>query len=654
MTSRLIEIIQNKSKLVLPSFLLIFLISLSHSLFSQELSGKEEKWFDKAKDLYFNGDFPEAEEYLVKLIKSNPDFQEAHLLRGDIMMETGRTFEAINDYKRVIEIDPNDFVVAYKLVASAEYVNENYSSAMQYFKAYLEKAEISEGEKKVINDYVQISTFRLGLINNPVSFEPVNLGENVNTQWEEYVNSLTADEKQLFFTRKRPMVVDSAGDRRRFLEDFFYSVFSDSLWQEAQILKSPIDSRGDAGAMSISADGKVMYFTSCFRPDSYGSCDIYRAERIGSGWSQPVNLGQKINTELWDTQPSLSPDGQTLYFVSNRKGGFGSSDIWKIEMQEDGTWGDPENLGSTINTSGAEMAPFIHFDNQTLYFSSDGHPGMGRTDLFKAKKLTGNIWSEPVNMGYPINTSDDELAVILNAKGKKGYLSVKQEEGNYDIFQFEIPERVRPEPVTYLKGTIYDAVTLEKLVAKFELINLSDGTVTMSASSAADGEFLVCIPTDRDYALHVTKEGYLFYSDHFPLKGVFDVEEPFQKDVYLQPIDTGKTIVLENVFFDFDEYSLRPESIVELQRLKEFLEKNYSLSVEIGGHTDSTGTAGYNQELSSKRAAAVMNYLVENGIGRERLSSKGYGFLRPVASNRTAEGRALNRRTEFRITGFRQ
>ena len=617
------------------------------------LSERDMKKFEEAKALYFDRNFKGSEKILDRILASNVNFAEGYFLLGDIKMETGNPEEASEAYKMVVSSDSTSYPVVHKLIASAEFAMRDYAEAGQFYEKYLRLSVPGQEETESIEKRLEICRFRLELMNNPVVFEPVNLGPEVNTPDDEYVNTLTADEQQIFFTRRSRSKEEGF---RQYVEDFYFSQISDDMWQEAMLLGSPVDSRGDAGAMSVSPGGRTMFFTSCYRNDSYGSCDLYKAKRQRGRWSKPSNLGEKINTELWDSQPSISPDGKTLYFASNRKGGYGSSDIWMAELQDDGSWGKAENLGASINTDGSEMAPFIHFDNKTLYFSSNGHMGMGGADLYYVRKDSSGRWGEPVNMGYPLNTYNDELAVIVNATGDKGYLSAVRKEGygNYDLYEFRLPDKALPDPVTYMKGTIYDAVTNETLEAAFRLIDLEDGDTTMSATSSEEGEFLVCIPTDRDYALHVSKDNYLFHSEHFALRGIYEVTDPYLKDVYLQPIDTGKVMVLKNVFFDFDKYTLKPESKVELEKLVSFLVQNEEITIEIGGHTDSTGNRQYNLDLSAKRAGAVMKYLATRGIAPERMTARGYGFSKPVASNRTEEGRALNRRTEVKVTGVRR
>ncbi len=365
-----------------------------------------------------------------------------------------------------------------------------------------------------------------------------------------------------------------------------------------------------------------------------------------------MNLGSRVNTGAWESQPSLSSDGRTLYFASARNGGFGKSDIYQTYLQNDGTWSPPENLGSTINTSGSDMAPFIHPDGQTLYFSSDRHVGMGGIDLFVSRMDSTGAWSEPLNLGFPLNTPGDEINVVIDAAGEKGFISAETFGGfgGYDIFEFELHDAIRPIPSTYMKGVVRDAVTGEPLEAYFSLISLkSHKEVVRSFSDPETGEFLVCIPTDREYAMNVSKENYLFYSENFSLSGLKSVAEPYLMNVDLNPITKGKSIVLRNIFFDSGEFILRDESVVELQKLVEFLDLNSEVKIEIGGHTDNVGTEAYNKTLSENRAKAVYEFLIDHGIDAERLTFLGYGFSKPVSDNDSPEGRAKNRRTQITV-----
>jgi outer membrane protein OmpA-like peptidoglycan-associated protein len=394
-----------------------------------------------------------------------------------------------------------------------------------------------------------------------------------------------------------------------------------------------------------------MIFTACNRGDGIGRCDLYASSKEGDIWSLPINLGNPVNTKYRETQPSISPDSRTLYFSSDRPGGKGLHDIWVSHRDENGQWSTPLNLGDTINTEGEEMSPFIHPDDQSLYFSSDGLIGLGGYDLFISRRDSAGKWQTPVNLGYPINTNRDEIGLIVNSRGDKAYYSSDVDKiTGKDIFVFELPVRDRPLMVTYMKGKVFDALDHRLLKAQFELVDLETGRIIFSSfSDSLTGEFLVSIPVNRNYMLNVAKKAYLFFSENFSLKNSFDADKPFLKDVPLQPMMIGNSVVLKNVFFDTDSYALKKESTVELKKVVRLLQTNPEIKIEIGGHTDNTGNLDYNQKLSESRAKAVVDYLISTSVKADRMVSKGYGMNIPVATNDTEEGRAQNRRTELKI-----
>ena len=318
---------------------------------------------------------------------------------------------------------------------------------------------------------------------------------------------------------------------------------------------------------------------------------------------------------------------------------------------EDGSWGEPVNMGENINTEGFDQSPFIHPDNKTLYFSSTGWPGMGGYDIFLARKTSDSTWSKPVNLGYPINTHNAEQGLIVNPSADMAYFSSNRLSGKgQDIFAFKLYMDARPTRVSYMKGKVYDAETAHPLEAKFELIDLETSrTVISSSSDPGSGEFLVVIPVDADYALNVSRPSYLFHSENFSFDKVYERNRPFFMDIALKPIKVGEKITLRNVFYKTDSFALDARSRVELDKVVTLLETNPTLAIEIGGHTDNMGTASYNTTLSDRRAEEVMKYLVSGGITRNRIRYKGYGMDLPVASNETEEGREQNRRTELKI-----
>jgi outer membrane protein OmpA-like peptidoglycan-associated protein/tetratricopeptide (TPR) repeat protein len=640
-------------------FLLLLLVQLTGGLpaGAQALhtqSGKAVKYFNDARELYFLMKYKEASEAIEKAIAIDPSFLEAQLLKAEIYSDMKDREKAIEAYKAVLRTDSTFFPNAMYNLGRLEFRLGKYEEALHHLEAFLRYANNNPRVVKKANRDIRNCRFALEGIQHPVPFEPVNLGPSINSPLDEYWPSLTADEQTIVFTVLVPGRYLRMRDfeQQDYQEDFYISHQTDTGWALRKPLGAPINSRQNEGAQTLSADGRMMFFTACNRPDGMGRCDIYSSHRLHTGWSNPANVGPPVDSRSWEAQPSISADGNTLWFVSNRSGGYGGMDIW-YSRYKDGKWQTPVNAGNKINTPGNEMSPFIHNDNQTLYFSSDGHPGYGGFDLYISRRQPDSSWSEAKNLGYPINTYNDEIGLFVNAGGNTGYYSTDREEGKgKDIYSFELYDGIRPHFVTYMKGKVYDAVTKRPLTAHIVLIDLQKNESVMDATSGKDGTFLVCIPTNRDYALNVSKDGYLFYSDHFPLKGVHRIEKPYIKDVPLKPIRVGEVMVLKNIFFEFDSYELRPESISELEYLRDLLVKNPGLRIEIGGHTDSKGSNQYNQELSRQRARVVYQYLVQHGIDKNRLTYKGYGETQPVSSNETEEGRAANRRTEIKIVGI--
>ncbi|HOY30652.1 MAG TPA: OmpA family protein [Bacteroidales bacterium] len=640
-------------KTILIFLFLLFILPFSYAQFNYSTKNQKAiKLFDKALEYFQTKDYMNCESNLLKALKEDDQFIEAHMLLGNIYEEQKLTEKAIHFYNNVIEIDPEYFEGVYFNIGSGEFSIGKYEEAGQHLEKYLTYSDQAPKTVKRAKFLLKSCRFAVHAVKNPVPFKPVNLGDSINTSNNEYSPSLTVDEQTLVITVLRPRdeyTIHSFPKE----EDFYMSVKRpDSLWGRVRKLGAPLNSHGNEGAQSIAPDGKTLYFTICNRSDGMGSCDLYVSQRQGNGWSTPVNMGVRVNSGSWDSQPSISPDGNTLYFASAREGGKGNMDIWKTTKAENGSWSSPVNLGDSINTELSEMSPFIHTDGKTLYFTSTGHPGMGGMDIFYSKLKDDGQWSTPKNLGYPINTFNDEGYLIVNAQGNKAYFSSDQfgGQGGMDIYSFDLYEEARPTAVNYMKGTVYDAKTKKRLEAKFELIDLTTSqVVAQSFSDQQTGEFLVSLPTDRNYALNVSKKGYLFYSENFELKGAHSQLKPFLKDVYMQAVETGSVVVLRNIFFDFDKFDLKPESQVELNRLVDLLNQNKTMKIEIGGHTDNKGTADYNQKLSENRARSVYEYLVNKGIDKNRLSYKGYGLTQPIEPNDSEEGRAVNRRTEFRV-----
>lgn len=600
------------------------------------------KSYERASYYLDLNDFRQAETELIAATKQDDEFIEAYLLLGDVYRVTFEYVKARETYKKAFDINPNFAPERYYYYAETELKTGQYENALLHYNLFKTKGNPSIDKIALADKYIHDCQFAMEAMKHPVPFKPVNLGPNINTKDQEYLASITTDESTLIFTRQ------INGN-----EDFYKSVKVNNEWSKAEYLSSNINTPSyNEGAQCISPDGQFLFFTGCNRPDGYGRCDIYISKKEGQGWSKPINLGYPINTKGWESQPSLSADGRTLYFVSDRPGGYGSYDIWKSELGDDGNWQQPVNMGPNINTAFDEQSPFIHPDNKTLYFSSNGWVGMGNKDLFISRLDSNNVWSKPENLGYPINTYGEESGLTINASGTKAFFSSDNFNGygGFDIYSFDLPKNLRPTPVNYVKGIVFDENSKEKLQALVDIVDLKSGkSIHLSYSDEVDGSFLASIPQGNEYSLNVSKDGYLFYSENFSLEK-YKPGKPFLLEVPMQKIAIGKKVVLKNIFFDTNKYDLKPESIAELQKLIDFLNENPKVNIEIRGFTDDVGDDESNMVLSQNRSKAVYQYLINHQIDPNRLAYKGFGENQPVADNKTAEGRANNRRTEFVIT----
>lgn len=648
-------------------FTLLF-ISLSISIvYSQSLppgtysstNKKAVKYFEDSKKMFQVRKDADAEKLIKKAIEEDPQFIEAHSAYADFLMGNNRVKEAIPLYEKAIQLNPKIFIDNNFYLGGAYLHEAQYEKAIPCFEIILKTERINPNLKDEAARFIKNAKFGADAIKHPQPFKLVNVGAGINTAEFEYFPALTADGNTFLFTRN---IREGEGVTAPRQEDFYVSKKVNGVWQTANPITS-VNTLGNEGAPSLSADGEIMFFASCMEMTGdygssdrkgYGSCDIFYAQKINGKWTRPRNAGSTINTKNWETQPSFSSDGKTLYFIRGivTREGIKNPDIYSSTIGEDGKFSEPIRLSDNINTPEGEESVFIHPDNQTIYFSSEGHPGMGGLDIFVSKKQADGTWGKAVNLGYPINTFTDENSLLVDANGKLAYYASEREGGfgGLDIYQFELPETVRPEKITYVKGLTYNAKTKVPVDASFELIDLETQQSVTSAYSNSAGEFLVTLTSNHNYLVNVSKPGFLFYSDNFSLKDkVADYNKPYQLQIPLQPIDTG-IIELKNIFFDVNKADLKAESKAELQKIIAFLKANPTLKVEFSGHTDNSGDKVFNKTLSNNRAKAIYDYVIEKGpIPAANLSYKGYGDTKPKAPNDSPENKAKNRRTELKV-----
>ena len=623
------------------ALLFIFFCLLSVGLFGQ--SKRAFKYYQEARAHYRADQWAEALEHLDKAIDKDPEFADPALMAGQICMELEDHDRAETYFDQAWNASKKAYI-AFQ-IGMASYSIGHYERARSFFLEYLDREQKKKSFRAVAQHRVSSCDFALDALKDPQAFEPVNLGPEINTAAMEYFPALSADGQQLVWTYRNP-----EGHRRD--EDFYFSSRVDGMWQPGAAVQGRLNTPFNEGAQCISAAGDLMIFVGCNRPEGKGSCDLYWAKRRKDGrWSEAFNLGDSINTGNWETQPSLSSDGQTLYFVRSKKHNEEQSDIYFSQRRSDGRWRRAQKMPAPINSSGKEASPFIHVDGQTFYFCSSGHVGMGGLDLFVSRKGTDGRWSEPENLGHPINSFGEEMGFVIASDGKTAYFSSDMPGGFglLDIYQVELPAAFRAIPSAWVKGIVRDQQS-GRVLPRADLVftDVHSGEVIHRCISGSDGSFFAVLPAYSDYGLNTNKKGYLFHSAHFALSNQ-SRERAFEMEVPLKPLRTGSRITLENVFFGSDSYALKPESHSELDRLVDLMEQNPKLRISLEGHTDSEGSKESNQLLSERRAASVQAYLVDAGISSDRLEARGYGQSRPLADNSSEEGRQQNRRTELRI-----
>lgn len=641
--------------------------------------------------------YKDAKDFYQKAQDFNPSNAKNNYRLGACYLNSVDKFKALPFLKKAEQLNSDVDRELYYYLGQAYNYNHDFDDAIASYSKYRAKLQTDPNLAKDPYFDMQEALHDIEMrinqaynakkaIEKPIRVFIDNLGDKINTKYNEYGAVISADESVIVFTARRP---NSTGGKidpglNENFEDIYIAYKDDSgNWMEAQNIGKPVNSDDHDANCGISADGQrfVIYLGKS------GNGDLFESVLNGDEWSKPESFGKKINTDFHESSACYSPDGRTLYFVSNKPGGQGEHDIYVSKIDEKGKWGEPTNIGPVINTKYNEEAVYMHPDGKTLYFSSEGHSSMGGYDIFKSiyDEKTGK-WGEPINIGYPVNTVDDDVFFVISADGKRGYYTsqMKDSRGGRDLYMISFlgaekpmvlnnedqliasqaapvkevviaPEvQIQEAQLTILKGVISDYLTKEPLEADIEIVdNQANMVIATFKSNSKTGKYLVSLPAGKNYGIAVKKEGYLFHSENFDIPNTAAFQE-VEKNIELKQLKVGNKIILKNIFFDLDKATLRPESTAELNRLIKLMTDVPTLRIELGGHTDSRGSDTYNQQLSEKRAKAVVDYLTSNGIDAKRLEWAGYGETQLVngCSNGVQcsdEQHQENRRTEFKV-----
>lgn len=557
--------------------------------------------------------------------------------------------------KKVIDACPDDIPEAYFHLGKLAYTTNQKCDAINYFKKFLTYQgdfDTLFAEAKMLMKW---SEEICKLINNPVPFNP-KLVKGISSQLDDYLVSLSPDNEIAYYTRKtKDYQISGYKSEPAFQEKFYFSYrISDNVFDNGKEMPYPFNRNENEGGATITGNNKELIYTVCkmvTSPRQYYNCDLYSSKNIKGYWTDIVPLERVNRPDTWESMPSVTADGKELYFVSNRSGGVGGYDIYKSIKDENGEWSEPINIGKPINTSGDEKSPFIHTDTRTLYFSSNGRPGIGGYDIYYVKLNDNNEKTDVKNIGYPINTENDEVGFIVSIDGKYGYFSsnnIKNESlGGMDFYYFSLYNEAKPEEVILVKGNLKSEDTTKPIKATVQIKSLESKRVTFIPVDE-DGDYVASLLKNEDYLLTIKGEDIVYQSTYVAAKD--SITAPVIKlEMEVQPIEVGMHYRLHNIYFAFNSADILSSSQKVLDEFIVFLNDHPTMTISIEGHTDNVGSDEFNLILSENRAKAVYNYLVNNGIDADRLQYKGFGKTAPIATNETEEGRAMNRRTEFVI-----
>ncbi|RYD55098.1 MAG: hypothetical protein EOP56_17155 [Sphingobacteriales bacterium] len=621
-------------------YLALLCVIFSYMPAFSQIPLRAQQCFERALRAKVAREETKAIENMLCAIGEYHAYTEAYSMLGEWMVEKRRYAEAIQLFTNASKNCPNGNKAFAKPLAKSLINNHNYKAALELISTY-STATDKEWEKMR-----QQAGFMAQAMSKKITDTIINSGISVNTSKAELYPCTSTDSNVLFFTRQTNE-----------LDHDFFRTTADSCggWFYARNVGEPLNTNSQEFAQMISADGHYVFFTRCENRSEngwgQGGCDLYMAYTPDSGWSIPQSFGATINTPAYEGQGCLSPDNRQLFFASNRAGGYGGMDIW-VSKFEDGMWHEPRNMGPQINTAGDESAPFIHTDNKTFYFASSGHPGMGGLDLFMSKRVDDSVFSKPVNMGYPVNTTANETSFYTTIDGKKAYFASDRDsiEGNYDIYEMKMPQQLQPQQIAFVRGYVFDSIARNRL--NYASIYVTDAATGQQlyhfTSNRGDGSFAIALPLGKSYSFQADRIGYLDMSDTVSLVAGYRTGQEVYRNISLLPQDYQKPIedsVIAVIHFPLNSASLSDSDKTVLQEaLSPWLSKE--ILVMVNGYTDNTGTPLINEQLSYTRAGLVSKELQKIGANSSTVREHGWGEADPVATNDTEEGRNMNRRVE--------
>ena len=616
------------------------------------------------------GDYPNAGVYIGAALRQNEADQHALYLRGEWAMRTGKFPIAEGSWKRLTKRCPGYKPDLLFFIATLAIEAGRPEEAERYLEQWFLRSDRELGYEKEAENMLAELNLKETFLANPVPFNP-QPARNLNTRWDEYLAALTPDGSSIYFTRrsKKKNKYDGPGAQLRSVEEFSSALSTGEhqgmpAFEEGTALEAPFNTQYNEGGPSITADNRFMVFTICERNPKTGAqnCDLYYTTYEYGVWNGIRPMPEGINRpESWESQPSISPNGDILYFTSDRKGGYGGLDLYRSTKDANGNWGVPENLGAAVNTKKNEKSPFIHPDSESLYFASDGHPGMGGYDLFKIQIAQGSAqWGKPMNLGYPINTGSDEIGMMVTLDGQKAYFAsnkINQSNG-WDIYFFDLYEAVQPEEVVLVRGQLKIDQFASDEDPKVLLKNSVTGESQQLQLSHDDNSFTAVVKKEeaQQVLVQVEAKKAAFSAAPLRLSPNFEDEGLHKNEVYIdlehKDLESGEAYPIPHILFETASDRLDAQSELLIASFAEYLLVAPSLSVQIQGHTDNVGDAGANLDLSQRRAKRVAQTIIDLGVSSSRITYRGYGEKRPVASNDSEAGRAQNRRTVFVVTAL--